>query len=221
MKAFIVVEKGTPYKKGDVLPIRKEKIVIGRFWEDNKPDFSFDSPYVSRSHIMIECDKESYTLTDAKSKHGTKVNKKEIEKGAPCELKHLDKISMAKDEVVLVFCCGIDPGETLDFSLSSSKRELVLNEERHEVLLKGSRLNISGKIYELLYLLVQNKNCAVSEEEIKRVVWSERARDDKGEPFVTEEEVNMLVYRLRKELGDYGSVIKTIRGYGYMLELAT
>jgi len=220
MAGFLVVEKGAPYKKGDILPIQAHTIVVGRMWEDNKPDYAFESLYISRNHVKIAFNNGNYMLTDAASKHGTKINDKEIERQTPQQLKHLDKINLARDEVVLVFCCGIEAGETLDFSLSSSKRELFFNRQKHEALLKGNKLNISGKVYDLLYFLYERKNCAVSEEEIKRRIWSERACDEKGVPFVTEEEVNMLVYRLRKELGGYGKVIKTIRGYGYMLELA-
>lgn len=219
MKAFFIVEIGSPYKKGDILNVLQQKTILGRFWEDNKPDYSFDSLYISRRHVQIECKEGKYFLTDLPtSKHGSKVNSKEIENGVPYNLNHLDKINLANDEVVLVFCCGIIPGETLDFKLKSLKKELVFNEERHEVLLNEQRLEISGKLYDLFYFFYKNKNCAVKEDEIRKEIWSERIFDDNGIPFVTEEEVKTLIYRLRKELRNYSKIIRTIRGYGYILD---
>ena len=95
MKAFFIVKKGSPYKKGDILHVLKNNIVLGRSWEDNQPDYSFDSLYISRQHVQIECKDGKYFLTDLPtSKHGSKVNNKEIENGKSCSLNHLDKIKI-------------------------------------------------------------------------------------------------------------------------------
>ena len=40
-----------------------------------------------------------------------------------------------------------------------------------------------------------------------------------GRPLVTDEELTTLVYRLRKRLDPHGDLIRTVPGYGYMLDL--
>jgi DNA-binding winged helix-turn-helix (wHTH) protein len=219
LKAFFIVEKGTPYNKGDILNIAKNITILGRTWENDRPDYSFDSLYISRRHAQIDFKEGKYFITNLPtSKHGIKVNNINIENGKSSSLKHLDKIYLANSEVVLVFCCGISPGETLDFKLKSSNKSLSLNEERHEAILNQQRLEISGKLFDLFAFLYKNRNCAVSEDEIRKEIWPERTCDDNGIPFATEEEVKTLVYRLRKELGNYSKMIRTIRGYGYIMD---
>jgi DNA-binding winged helix-turn-helix (wHTH) protein len=71
----------------------------------------------------------------------------------------------------------------------------------------------------LLHLLYENQGRAVSTLEIKRAVWQEREPGADGMPLVTNEELATLVYRLRKRLGPYKDLIRTVPGYGYMLDL--
>jgi DNA-binding winged helix-turn-helix (wHTH) protein len=59
----------------------------------------------------------------------------------------------------------------------------------------------------------------VSDREIKRAAWSERGVGVDGAPLVTDEELTTLVYRLRQSLEPHGDLIRTLRGYGYMLDL--
>jgi len=54
---------------------------------------------------------------------------------------------------------------------------------------------------------------------IRLEVWPERVKDDRGNPLVDDEEITTLVYRLRNQLGECGAMIRTIRGYGYLLDL--
>ena len=44
-------------------------------------------------------------------------------------------------------------------------------------------------------------------------------KDGRGNPLVDDEEITTLVYRLRNQLGECGVMIRTIRGYGYLLDL--
>jgi len=76
----------------------------------------------------------------------------------------------------------------------------------------GSDVSLTHKEYELLVLLVQNKNIALFRDVILDKVWG---FNYDGEDTRT---VDLHIQRLRKKL-DWHDKIKTIRKYGYRLEL--
>ncbi|MFJ7698790.1 helix-turn-helix domain-containing protein [Lysinibacillus fusiformis] len=71
----------------------------------------------------------------------------------------------------------------------------------------------------LFWLLHKKRGCTVSYDEIKINVWPERILHKSEKPDVRREEINMLVYRLRKKLGKYGQSIVSVPRYGYMLDI--
>jgi DNA-binding response OmpR family regulator len=148
--------------------------------------------------------------------------------GEPWKLRDRDRISLARDEVVLVFYTASPAGgQTWDYPESQPEPPmaekpdsvLTLDLERREVILDGKPLTISGKLYELLQLLYQNQGRAVEAGDIKRAVWPERGLGADGMPLVTNEEVTTLVYRLRKRLERYGDLVRSVPGFGYMLDV--
>jgi DNA-binding winged helix-turn-helix (wHTH) protein len=96
---------------------------------------------------------------------------------------------------------------------------VILDQERREVIVDGQPMTLSGKLYELLEMLYENQGQAVSTHDIKKAVWQERGLGVDGMPLVTNDEVTTLIYRLRKRLGPHGDLIRTVPGYGYMLDL--
>jgi len=74
LKAYIFIKKGKPYDKGTLIPLSKERISVGRQLSADEPDISFDSPVISRSHLLIEWNNGSYHAVDKGSKNGTKIN---------------------------------------------------------------------------------------------------------------------------------------------------
>lgn len=220
--AFLIVEKGNPYRWGEILPLREGKVLLGRTWKGQQPDISFDNLYVSRFHARIDCTQGLFTIADLpSSKHGTRVNGRQIEKDVPHTLKHGDEIQLAAGEVVLVFCSSLAPGETLDFPSKGPKVGLALDEAKRGAVVNGRLLPLSGKPYQLFRVLWLNRGRAVSDDMIRNEVWPERApdpRDEKSIPLVDDEEISALVHRLRAHLGEHGGLIRTIRGYGYLLE---
>jgi hypothetical protein len=215
--AFLIVERGEPYQPGEALPLVGDRVWLGRASEGWEPDIAFDSPFISRWHATIECKEGVYFLTDnPENRHGTSLNGKRLAPGEPRELQDRDRISLARDAAVLIFATASPIGsETWDYPGSL----LILDPERREVMLDGRPLALSGKLYDLLHLLYENRGQAVRARDIKKAVWNERALGADGMPLVTNEEVSTLVYRLRKRLGPYGSLVCTIKGYGYMLDL--
>jgi len=84
----------------------------------------------------------------------------------------------------------------------------------------GKELQLYGKDMDLLMLLYQNMDRAVSYTEIKKDVWPERLFEDSdGVPDVGGDEISALVYRLRKRMGRHGELIKNVPRYGYILDL--
>jgi hypothetical protein len=226
--AFLIVEKGEPYGVGEALPLLRGKVLLGRASPDDQVDLSFHSPYISRRHAKIELKDGFYYLIDLESRHGTRVNDKQLVPGEACEIRHRDRISLARDEVVLTFSTAAPAGgETWDYPESQPELPvarkpdslLVLDQERREVILDGKPLTLSGKLYELLQLLYQNQGRAVDARDIKGEVWPERGSGANSMPLVTNEEVTTLVYRLRQRLEPYSNLIRTVPGYGYMLDV--
>jgi DNA-binding winged helix-turn-helix (wHTH) protein len=94
-----------------------------------------------------------------------------------------------------------------------------LREDEKEVILDGQPLTLSGRLYDPLYVLHENQGRAMSKRDIKEAVWQERELDADGMPLVTDEELTTLVYRLRRCLEPHGDLVRTVPGYGYMLDL--
>jgi pSer/pThr/pTyr-binding forkhead associated (FHA) protein len=216
--AFLLVEKGAPYDRGKTFRLSISKTTIGRVCEDCHPDISFTSPYISRDHLQIKFEKGCYYAVDQVSKHGTKINGSRICQTKPYELKDGDCIRLAENEAVLVFSSVSNP-ETLNFPEKTAPIEVTLDTERREFHIDGHSVKLTGNLYALFEVLFQHKGCVVSHVKIKQAVWSERERDEKGQPLVEDDEVTTLIRRLREKLGPYEQLICNIRGYGYLLDL--
>nr|WP_330387007.1 response regulator transcription factor [[Clostridium] aminophilum] len=89
--------------------------------------------------------------------------------------------------------------------------EIVVNNEKHEVSISGSSLELTYKEYELLSLFIANKGIVLTRDTIMNQVWG---TDYEGESRT----LDMHIKTLRQKLGDYGTRIKTIRNVGYVME---
>lgn len=92
-----------------------------------------------------------------------------------------------------------------------SVRELRLDVEKHSVSVEGESIELTFKEYELLRLLMQNAGIVTSREVIMERVWG---TDFEGESRT----LDMHIKTLRQKLGEAGSLIKTIRNVGYIIE---
>ncbi|MFC2015852.1 FHA domain-containing protein [Chloroflexota bacterium] len=218
--AFLIVEKGEPCGVGEALPLSRGKVLLGRDSPDRERGFFFFSPFVSRRHAMIEFKDGSYFLTDLESRHGTGVKDEQLPPGEPRQLGDQDRISLARDGVVLIFSMAAPVGgETWDYPESQPDSLLILDPDRRKVILDGQPLTLTGRPHDLLHLLYENQGRAVSTLDIKKAVWKDRGLGADGLPLVTNEEVTTLVYRLRESLKPHRELIRTVPSYGYMLDL--
>lgn len=87
---------------------------------------------------------------------------------------------------------------------------VVLDTEKHLVTVDGSRCELTYKEYELLKLLMTNAGIVTTRDVILDRVWG---IDFEGESRT----LDMHIKTLRQKLKDYGSLIKTVRNVGYIM----
>ena len=71
----------------------------------------------------------------------------------------------------------------------------------------------------LLELVYKHRNELVTYDSIRMTVWAERVSSAGRPPEVGVEEINLLLYRLRRKLGAGANILKTRRGRGCLLEI--
>lgn len=86
--------------------------------------------------------------------------------------------------------------------------ELEYSSVKHSVTLRGKKVDLTLKEFEILGLLLKNIQRAFSRDEILEILW--------GDSYNAESRrVDIHIKTLRQKLGDFGEHIKTIRGIGY------
>ncbi|MDR3767019.1 MAG: response regulator transcription factor [Butyricicoccus sp.] len=90
--------------------------------------------------------------------------------------------------------------------------ELDIDEARHEVRVHGTDIGLTPKEYELMVYFKNNRGIALSREKILNAVWG-------YDYFGDLRTVDTHIKKLRAKLGEYGSKIETVRGYGYRFEV--
>ena len=86
-----------------------------------------------------------------------------------------------------------------------------LDDEKHMVYVKDEPCTLTFKEYELLKLLMANCGMVLTREVIMERVWG---TDFEGESRT----LDMHIKTLRQKLGEEGSMIRTVRNVGYLLE---
>ena len=87
-------------------------------------------------------------------------------------------------------------------------KDITLNKEHYEILKDGEKINLTIKEFDILKLLLENKNKVISREKLLNCVW--------GYDYLGDEKiVNTHIRNIRKKLGD--DIIATVRGVGYKI----
>ena len=89
--------------------------------------------------------------------------------------------------------------------------DVFLDDEKHMPHVKDQPCSLTFKEYELLKLLLHNAGIVVTREIILERVWG---IDFEGESRT----LDMHIRTLRQKLGDAGTMIRTVRNVGYMIE---
>ena len=88
---------------------------------------------------------------------------------------------------------------------------IVIDPDAHTVMVDGQEVILTPREFELLLYLAQNKNLALTRQQILSAVWN---FDYYGDART----VDTHVKNLRMKLGERGAALKTVRGRGYKLE---
>lgn len=226
--ASLIVELGAPHEKGCRFLLEKSKVCLGRATRSFTPDIAFSSMLVSRKHCCLEKLDGKWTVSELGSKHGTLLNGKLLPPGVACTLQPGDTIGLASNLVLLRFILSSELDQTFEFTgtqplknktSTQSKIPFTIDPAKQAVEIDQAEVYLSLKEWRLLELLYRNKNKLVSYEEIRREVWDERNISPDGLPDVGADELNILVYRLRRKLGNQSGRLITRRGQGCILEL--
>lgn len=103
--------------------------------------------------------------------------------------------------------CGGDAGKQL-----LSAGDIVLNQGEHVVTVKGERVTLTLKEYEILRLFLANPGMVFGREKLLSEVWG-------VDCFGETRTVDMHIKTLRQKLGECGKMIGTVIGVGYRLEV--
>lgn len=91
-------------------------------------------------------------------------------------------------------------------------KDLKIDFKGHVVYIKDDEIKLTPKEYDLLVYLINNKNIALSREELLSKIWG---YDFFGDDRTIDTHIKML----RNNLGDYRDLIQTVRGMGYKFEI--
>lgn len=116
------------------------------------------------------------------------------------------KILVARVEAILRRTNSVKGGEVLKAG------DIELDISAHEVKIKGEKIELSFKEFELLNYFVVNQGVALSREKILNNVWN-------YDYFGDARTIDTHVKKLRSKLGKRGEYIKTIWGMGYKFEV--
>jgi DNA-binding response OmpR family regulator len=92
-----------------------------------------------------------------------------------------------------------------------SFENLEIHLDNKKVFVEGAEVPFTKKEFEILKLLLENRNRVFTREEILSKVWTD-------EVFVLDRTIDVNITRMRKKIGNYGKNIVTRLGYGYCFE---
>lgn len=89
--------------------------------------------------------------------------------------------------------------------------DLVIDREAYLVFLKGEKVVLAKKEFELLYLLASKPGKVYTREVILKNIWEDSV-------VVTNRTIDVHIRKLREKLGD--DIVATVKGVGYKFEAA-
>lgn len=92
-----------------------------------------------------------------------------------------------------------------------TKDKLIIDFTARKVIIDGSEIDMSPKEYDLLFYMAKNKGIALSRERLISNVWG---YDFYGDDRTLDTHIKLL----RRHLGEYSTIIVTLRGTGYRFE---
>lgn len=116
---------------------------------------------------------------------------------------------IARINAVLARHSAKKPTETPDILTFGG---LEINIPARTVLVDGEKIELTPKEYELLFYLIENKNIALTRDQLLSDIWG-------YDFFGDDRTIDTHIKNLRNNLGDYRDYIVTLRGVGYKFEV--
>ena len=89
---------------------------------------------------------------------------------------------------------------------------ISIDERAHTVCVSGRDVQLTLKEYQLLVLLMKNQGAVLTRDVLLENIWGYGSESETRT-------VDVHIRTLRQKLGAYGSLIETVRGVGYRLEV--
>ena len=90
---------------------------------------------------------------------------------------------------------------------------ISINLNSYEVLIEGTKINLTPSEFKLLTTLAQNQDKVLTRDQLLELLQG-------SEISVTDRTIDTHIFGLRKKLGHLGQLIETIRGIGYRIKTA-
>lgn len=91
-----------------------------------------------------------------------------------------------------------------------SAGDIVVSKEKHTVFSCGKQIFLTLKEFDMLVLLLENKDTVLTREQLMNSVWN-------YENDIESRTIDVHVRTLRQKLGASGELLETIRGVGYKI----
>ena len=104
--------------------------------------------------------------------------------------------------------------KTTDREIKNEKyrfKDIEIDESRHIVIANGEEVELSKKEYDLLLLLIKNRDLVITRERILDKVWNSNY-------YTGDRTVDVYISKLRDKIPELSECIKTVKGVGYKLE---
>jgi pSer/pThr/pTyr-binding forkhead associated (FHA) protein len=218
------VERGEPYEAGTRIELLDGEVYLGRSSLDQQVDVSFSNQLISRKHCYIVHNEDDVILCDLGSKHGTMINGKAITPYEKYVLHTGDTISLSMGIAAIRIVSASKNEETMDLSQTQSmslrkNTSIAVECAKWECHIDGQLVSLTEKEWRFFKLLYDHANTVVTYDEIRAAVWPERILGKSALPDAGIDEINVLIYRVRKKLGIRAEMLKAMRARGYVLKL--
>jgi two-component system phosphate regulon response regulator PhoB len=101
--------------------------------------------------------------------------------------------------------------DILEQEIIQRVHDIEINVKRHEVLISGTKINLTSTEFRILRLLAGRPGWVFSRDQIVGAVHDQ-------EYAVTDRSVDVMIVGLRRKLGKAGQYIETVRGVGYRMK---
>ena len=88
--------------------------------------------------------------------------------------------------------------------------DLILNKDRCEVYLRGTRLSFTAIEFKLLYLMAERMGRVQTRDRLLKDVWGYDAE-------INSRTLDTHIRKIRSKLGDHEALIETAYGFGYRI----